>query len=107
MRRGFFYFRLTNSGNLIGEFFNDANNSTIRTESADRNNDGNTFNGEYRSSWREENSFDGMNLNIRISPNNNRIFELTWFETNINEPSFQGQAMILEENLLSGYYFAL
>lgn len=107
MTRGFFYFRLSNSRNLFGEFFNDVD-TEIRTESADRNgndNNENIFEGDYFSTWREGTSSEIMNLNISISTDNNRIFNLIWSRLNESKPTFRGQAMLIEENLLSGYYF--
>ncbi|WP_294284157.1 hypothetical protein [uncultured Chryseobacterium sp.] len=104
MNRGFFYFRLTNNGNLVGEFFNDFDTS-IRTESADRTNNENRFDNTYLSTWREGGNSEILNLNINISENNDRVFDLAWFRNNENNPVFRGQAMEIEESLLSGYYF--
>ncbi len=106
MRRGFFYFRLTHNGNLVGEFFNDADTS-IRTESADKIKNIKKFDNNYLSTWREGGNSEILNLNISISDNNERIFDLAWFRNNENDPVFRGQAMEIEENLFSGYYFAL
>ncbi|MDQ1161216.1 hypothetical protein QE422_001584 [Chryseobacterium sp. SORGH_AS 447] len=105
MTRGFFYFRLTNNGNLVGEFFNDADTS-IRTESADTINNENRFDNSYLSTWREGNTSEIVNLNIRISDSNRRVFDLVWFRNNEDIAIFRGQAIEIEENLLSGYYFA-
>lgn len=98
---GSFIFKLTNSGNLIGEYFNNHQN-TILSESANRISNGKGFEGQYTTSWLEGNTAFVNRLTItRIIDTN--IFTLEWSSLR-GVPSFRGKATMIEENMIYGYY---
>lgn len=98
---GRFYFRLTSSGNLVGEF---SNNLSVRnsTESADRT-QGNitSFLGKYQSTWHEGGQSELLTLSIITKPNAQNIFSLTWSDA--NGPNFWGEGLIAEGLLIGDY----
>lgn len=105
---GTFYLMMTPSKNLLGEF----NNDTIpgpRTESADLLHAmEHPFEGNYLSTWREEEGPMLSQLQIRRMSNEdagNRMYILTW---NIaNKEAFKGKATLGEDNVLRGSYTLL
>lgn len=117
---GRFYFKLTDSKNLIGEFSN--NHETCNknyTESADRilpdansprNSDDGKFIGEFFSTWHDE--IDGMHdctlSKLKIIHKHDDIFSLTWwlFQENgkiADKPSFWGEGMLCDGILIGDY----
>ena len=117
---GRFYFKLTDSNNLIGEFSN--NNCTRNyTESAvpdlkkpDESNlenlDTCKFIGNYLSAWYEENDHKSIlaELKIRKKTGCKNIFSLEWrvvhngkSETNL---AFAGEGMICDGTLIGNYW---
>ena len=66
---GRFYFKQTDSGNLLGEFSNNSM-SVNSTESADIvKNEANAFIGDYKSSWIEDGEAELLNLKIELKIN--------------------------------------
>lgn len=106
---GRFLLRLTNSGNLIGEFSNNTSNGP-QTESADRiappSSDAGkaTFVGEYRSTWREETTAMFALLAISAKPHTDNIFKVLWSEDETRTPLFEGEAMLCEGMLIGNYW---
>jgi hypothetical protein len=101
---GRFYFKLTESGNLLGEYSNNAM-GRISTESADRIPSLATrdFIGNYNSTWFEQGA-ELLTLSISRKPRTNEmIFLLIWSDSN-NVPLFMGEGFICE-NLLIGNYW--
>ena len=98
---GTFYFRITTSGNIVGEFINQES-SRAATESADRRG-GNIdrFDGEYQSTW-----FDGQerNMTLTILPKGDdflNIFRLAWSDG--TNDVFVGEAFLSNEMLIGVY----
>ncbi|RKT01511.1 hypothetical protein [Chryseobacterium defluvii] len=98
--RGSFHFRLTNTGNLIGEYMNNVEHA-ILSESANRINEGTGFVGEYITSWVEDNQ--AMINNLKIEETSANVFKLVWSDLEGN-PIFEGKATLLEENTIYGHY---
>ncbi len=98
---GVFYFRRTIFGNLIGEFFN-LGMGEPSTESADliTINNSNNFEGDYQTTWQEENT--AYILNLNISTTNNNLFQLIWTDQK-GMLKFRGSGFIVD-NLLIGNY---
>ena len=105
---GCFYFKKTDSGNLLGEFINDYNNNDkIYTESADadlkKNKNKSDFEGDYTSTWQEDDSPMIMDLKIRKKKGSDK-YELTW--TDKTQTVFTGDGFI-SDNKMVGYYKTL
>lgn len=97
---GRFYFRLTTSGNLLGEFSNNLSNGNS-TESADRvSGNLNDFQGTYLSSWQENGTvlFADLTISIKHAPN---IFSLVWARN--NKDIFWGEGFIIGDLLVGDY----
>ena len=100
--RGSFHFRLTNAGNLLGEYFNNYGN-IISSESTNRINPGIGFVGQYVTSW-IENGQEAIINNLEIQPTRNvNMFTLVWTDLN-GKVTFRGKASLSEENIIYGYY---
>lgn len=99
---GTFYFKQTNSGNLIGEFTNN-NMSGISTESADiTSNYKMKFEGTYETTWFEENMGQKLTLEIKVKETKSRlIYKLFWKKNEIIK--FCGIGFIVGKKLI-GYY---
>lgn len=98
---GRFYFRLTTSGNLIGEF---SNNLSLKnsTESADRiKGSATSFLGEYQSTWHEGGQSELLTLSIQTKPSAQNIFSLTWYDA--NGVNFWGEGFIVDRLLIGDY----
>ena len=117
---GRFYFKLTDSKNLIGEFSN--NHETCKrnyTESADRfpqnanaprNADDDKFIGEYFTTWHEENHGEHEHglAKLKISRKHDGIYSLTWWLVQddgqvADIPSFRGEGMLCDGILIGDY----
>ena len=110
---GRFYFKLTDSKNLIGEFSN--NHETCKrnfTESADldhRRSDDSRFVGEYFTTWHEENEHESALAKLKIVQKSGceNIFSLTWCPVQGNgksdKPSFWGEGMLCDGILIGDY----
>ena len=102
--RGWFYFRLTGSGNLIGEF---GNNRTIFnfSQAADRDlidiNFTNNFIGIYNNYWNEGNDRIQMQLVITAINGQRNRFNLVW--TLNSEPAYIGLGTIVDGILIGNY----
>ena len=108
---GRFFFKLTDSKNLIGEF---SNNFSKRnwTESSDRiipNAADGKFDGDYFSTWHEENGGQHecvlAKLEIKQKPEN--IFSLIWWRVNNGVPEtnpfFRGEGILCDGILIGDY----
>ena len=107
---GNFYFKLTDSGNLTGEYSNTVTNRS-RPESAWRKCpvDKPSFVGDYVATWYEPDSKigDAAELQITLKNGSIGIFELVWSE--LKEPNntiYQGQAMCCDGKLVGNYQSA-
>jgi hypothetical protein len=98
---GRFYFRLTENGNLIGEFSNQTSLRN-RTESADRMyGDPAMFTGDFLTTWLEEDVPVLSNLNISHKAGTTNIFSLSWVRNGTQ--SFIGEAIIAGGLLIGDY----
>ena len=96
--RGWFYFKLTESGNLIGEFSNNRINIII-PHTAQVIGDNNNFIGIFNNEWRQDNVDIDMTLTIR-NEINNRV-SLEWNE-GINI-IYRGLGTIVDGILIGNY----
>lgn len=105
---GSFYLRLTDSGNLIGEYTN-TESTRIYTESAERISEITlekiqSFNGTFETSWRENNVPFLANLVIEpIEDSNDLKYRLDWTITNDHEIRFTGEGFLVD-GILVGHY---
>lgn len=98
---GRFYFRLTESGNLVGEFSNQTS-LTNSTESADKVSEGNGFEGEFITTWRQDSEpFIARLIIRRKSINHRNIFGLEWRRE--SKVIYWGEGLI-EGGILIGDY---
>ena len=98
---GRFYFKKTDSGNLIGEFSNQTsfNNST---ESADLISSSTSFEGEYNSTWQEDGKPCFAKLFIRPkSKKHKNIFSLEWHDH--EKTIYWGEALVSDGILIGDY----
>lgn len=99
---GSFHFKLTNTGNLIGEYINNYDN-VILSESANRISKGNGFPGEYLTSW-IQNRQTAVISHLRIEEiPDEPFYKLTWIDLDKNI-AFEGKATLLDETTIYGYY---
>lgn len=100
---GRFYFKITDSGNLVGEFSNNASPANF-TESASRNPalSLRNFEGTYNTTWFEDGA---EHLSLIISPKDdaNGILSLEWRNGNI-APVFLGEGFIIDNMLIGNYW---
>ncbi len=101
---GRFYFKQTQSGNLLDEFSNNKSDKNS-TESADLNTEYNrAFIGDYSSTWFEAKSSEYLSLNISEKVGTNgKIFSLKWIDKN-KKVAFYGEGF-LNDNILIGNYW--
>ncbi len=106
---GRFYFKLTDSKNLIGEFSNNLSKRNY-TESAvlkSRNPDDVKFVGDYLSTWYEEKSTVVLSeLKIWQKTGHENIFSLTWRNFNgktVGGISFWGEGILCDGILIGDY----
>lgn len=98
---GRFYFKLTESGNLLGEFSNQTSFANS-TESADKVSRGVGFEGKYITTWRQEREPFIARLVIRRKSGNYRnILTLQWFRD--KEIIYWGEGFV-EGGILIGDY---
>ncbi len=93
---GSFYFKQTNTGNLIGEFINNES-FDIHVESAKLVNDQQLFVGTYTSTWFDET----LHLATLIISRVGNKFNLDW--TDSKSINYEGQGFIADDMLI-GYY---
>ncbi len=97
---GRFYFRLTKSGNLLGEFSNNVTNQNF-TEGADRiKGDLTSFLGSFVSTWHEGGDSFLVTLTIDTKINSTNLFSVTWVSKKSN---FWGEAFIVDDLLIGDY----
>jgi hypothetical protein len=96
---GSFYLRQSDTGNLIGEFYNNTMDR-VRSESADMKIESSiAFTGTYSSTWFDEGA---QSLDLEITTDNNTIYNLRWFD-DIRDV-FVGRGF-LSNGLLIGTYW--
>lgn len=101
-----FYFKLTSSGNLLGEY---SNEGTLRSrpESALRKDTCETegFRGEYTSTWYEpeETRTVAALLKIQHKPSSPDQFTLVWSDLKFSDVLFSGEAMLCDGMLIGDY----
>ncbi|WP_247095034.1 hypothetical protein [Arenibacter sp. S6351L] len=100
---GSFFLRMTNNGNLLGEFCNNTL-STSSTESADRisNLSERTFVGTYNSTW-FNNGAEAYILDIQSLPEPATVFILEW-TNRITNNIFRGEGFLIGEMLIGSYW---
>ena len=108
---GRFYFRLTDSGNLIGEYSNNQCEERNYTESAiriDQESHAEPFVGKYRSTWCEANGTKHFLAELDIRKKSKDVFLLEWrFVENgkvHSKPHFFGQGMLCGGMLIGNYW---
>ena len=100
---GRFYFLLTASGNLFGEFSNNFEQINI-TESADRvDGDINSFVGTYISTWHEGDQTFIADLTINLLPGGTNVYTIEWLERNGDNFRFLGEALLARDMLIGNY----
>jgi len=109
---GRFFFKLTDSKNLIGEFSNNLSKRNY-TESADRIftvAGGGKFDGDYYSTWYEEEEHESAlaKLEIRQKPECENIYSLKWSLIRTNKlpdvcPTFRGEGIVCDGMLIGDY----
>lgn len=98
---GRFYFRLTTSGNLTGEFSNNTVHANF-TESADRQGgDLKCFTGQFIATWQEDGMAVFAELTIEPRKGAVNIFTLKWIVD--NNPKFYGEGFLAEGLLIGNY----
>ena len=98
MENGRFYFKLTKTGNLIGEFFNDDGNGT---ESSDRQKgDKQEYEGAYITTWQEKNKARIADLKIIKMLEE---YKLEWIEGS-DGTTFTGSGRVGVDGTLFGTY---
>ncbi len=98
---GRFYFKKTDSGNLIGEF---SHNKHFRnfTESADLLEGDRNFIGKYLATWQEDGIACLNTLNIKIKEKSNEgIFSLKWEDN--DKQTFWGEGILCDGILIGDY----
>jgi hypothetical protein len=100
---GRFYFKMTQNGNLIGEYSNSGMDG-VDAEFANSISNDQGFIGKYNSVWEEDNNKTyTATLNITFKyPNNTKIFSLEW----INKSGItvhSGEGMIVDDMLIGDY----
>ena len=104
---GRFYFKLTDSKNLIGEFSNPTD-GRIYVESADRiNQDVNgNFVGDYYHTWchfHKNGDVEGVVAKLMINPKSTNIFSLKWEIQNDEHGELWGEGMLCDGMLIGDY----
>jgi len=99
---GRFYFKMTKTGNLIGEYSN-GGMKEVKTESADAISKNQGFVGTYHSTWAEGNKIDLTTLHINHKPDTtNKIYSLEWKDQS-NTIIFWGEGMLVDDLLIGDY----
>lgn len=99
---GRFYFKMTKTGNLIGEYSN-SGMKEVDTESANSISENHGFIGTYRSTWSEGNKFVSATLHINYKLHtNNSIYSLEWKDTS-NNVMHWGEGMLVDDLLIGDY----
>lgn len=98
---GRFYFKMTPTGNLIGEFSNNGMHE-IDSECANKQSNEKGFIGIYHSVWEDDN---GSNLAVLTidyrAGTNDKIYVLKWKQNNITK--FWGEGMLVDDLLIGDY----
>jgi hypothetical protein len=109
--RGRFFFKLTDSKNLIGEFSNNLCKRNF-TESADlheRKQEDAEFIGDYFTTWHEEKGHQCVLAKLKIEQKlkSENIFRLSWWRVNNGvaepKPFFQGEGILCDGILIGDY----
>lgn len=102
---GQFYFKLTEEGNLLGEYSHQGT-STIRPECAMRVTGAkNDYAGDFLTAWYEQNTDNAMlaGLRVRPKPQDSHSFTLLWMEHKTSRILFTGEAT-LKNGAIVGHY---
>lgn len=98
---GTFYFRKTQSGNLIGEFSNNGiEEFNVECANIKENYNINEFDAKYITTWLED--FESHTAELEIVKTDLN-YKLKWYKINTNKLIFEGTA-IEENNILIGKY---
>lgn len=98
---GRFYFKQTQSKNLLGEFSNNASDENY-VEAAFKTTEEDGFEGIYETKWIEK-DVSIYNLSIKsISIKNSIIYYLEW-KTGNGKVIFKGQGMLVDNILIGNY----
>jgi len=102
---GRFYFKLSDNGNLLGEYSN-AGSTECDVEAAKRIHTSEEtsvepFEGEYTSTWTEGKKVESATLKITRRPNSAGIFSVIWCDG--NRELFTGEAMVVDRILIGNY----
>lgn len=98
---GRFYFKKTQTGNLVGEFSHNGSVTNF-TESADINDYNKDFIGIYYTTWQENSEPHSANLKIEFKPNTgDRIYKLSWTENDTE--LFFGEGFLCDNILIGDY----
>ena len=103
---GRFYFKITPSGNLIGEYSNRSSSSLGSfAEAATRISEGNGWIGDYQSTWCEAPNFAVASARLKITQVNADIFIVKWYDSAEPNPKtlFDGEAMVCDGMLIGDY----
>lgn len=98
---GWFYFKITESGNLIGEFssfdvmINSSNSADIEEAKG--------FIGTFNNVWLEGKSKLSMTLEIKPIEESANRFNLTWKQGNDTMPTYTGLGTIVDGILIGNY----
>jgi len=102
---GRFYFRLTDAGNLLGEYSN-TDLAATRPESALRKHSSHRdgFRGEYVSTWIEP-PRDGVVANLKIQPKSapSTQLSLVWTDA-VGKTIFEGEAFVNDGLMIGNYW---
>ena len=100
---GRFYFTLTDSKNLIGEFSNQdcKKNYTEGAVLKRREPNDNKFIGDYISTWFEEDESKGVLAELKILKKYDNIFSLEWRVKRL--PVFWGEGILCDGILIGNY----
>jgi len=107
-RIGRFYFKLTDSKNLIGEFSN-SDDKRIYAESADRkiqDTAHKSFDGVYYHTWGhyyDNGDFEGVVAKLEIKAKSPNIFTLEWEIQNDKKDKLWGEGMLCDGMLIGDY----
>ena len=110
--QGRFYFKLTTSGNLLGEYSNQLMARNEPECSSRVHGELSSFCGEFISTWQEDEGPASARLVIgtkAANPNKCGIYSLKWFEhpkEGADQLSFEGEAMLSDGMLIGNYWSA-
>lgn len=101
---GVFYFKQTDSGNLIGEFTNNKM-TTFNIESANNQAEFSSkkYEGKYLTTWLEDGNSHVAELVITQNTINKKSYKLIWKKINSEDTVFCGNGFIVDGILIGNY----